>query len=276
MTYYLYIDVVFFINGIMDILILIVLKKILKLHTTAGKVVLAGILGALWACFIAVFPVFPRFLEGIFTYTVINGLMVKVAFSLKTFREICHAAAGFFLSALMLGGAIYSLLQYTRAGYYIEHLLSGNLINSLPLFILILLAAGSGYFCVYIWHTITSWCGHKNNLFQVTLYYQENCIKIVGLMDTGNRLYEPVTHKPVSIMTASAGRKLCQTVTNVCYIPYQSVGTKSGMLPAIYLDRIEIEQDGIVKEIMKPLVAFYSQELSPAGEYKILLHQELL
>lgn len=276
MSYDFYIDVFFFMNAVMDILILVVLSKMMKLHTTAGKVIISGMVGALWACILVLCPIMPRVIESILTFTLISGLMVKITFSPKDVRELCHQTVGFFISAVLLGGIIVALLQYTRAGYYIEQLISGNLIQSIPMFIILLLAAGSGLFCVYIWHMITAWYRHKRNLYQVTLYYQGNSVKTLGLLDTGNRLYEPTTHKPVSVITASLGLRLCQRVSNVCYIPYQSVGTKSGMLPAIYLDQMEISQDGDIKKIIKPLVAIYNQALSPSDEYEMLLHEEMV
>ena len=276
MTYYLYIDVIFFINCVMDLLILYILKKLLKLQTTLMKMMIASIVGALWACFVVLFPFLPRILEWIFTYTLISGIMIRIAFSPPNIKSLCTGIAGIYLSAVILGGIMYGLYQYTRTGRYIEHLLNGEIVESIPMLVLILIAAGGGWLGIYLWKTIVTCYKHKKNIYQVTLYYRGKSIRTVGLMDTGNRLYEPTTQKPVSIMTDVTARKLCQTVASVCYIPYQAVGTKSGLLPAIYLDELEIEQDGIKRIVKKPLIAIYSQSLSPYGEYQILLHEELI
>ncbi len=56
-------------------------------------------------------------------------------------------------------------------------------------------------------------------------------------------------------------------------MPYQSVGTQNGVLPAVFLDRMEIEQEGGSYTVEKPLVAITKQPLSPSGEYQILIQK---
>ena len=57
------------------------------------------------------------------------------------------------------------------------------------------------------------------------------------------------------------------------YVPYQSVGTSRGILPAVFIDRMEIEQEGGRYSLEKPLIAITKQELSPSGEYQILIQK---
>ena len=67
--------------------------------------------------------------------------------------------------------------------------------------------------------------------------------------------------------------RLCPTVKGVVYVPYQSVGTTSGILPAVFIDRMDIEQEGGRYSLEKPLIAITKQELSPSGEYQILIQK---
>ena len=67
--------------------------------------------------------------------------------------------------------------------------------------------------------------------------------------------------------------RLCPAVKGVVYVPYQSVGTSHGVLPAVFIDRIRVEQEGQVYCLEKPLIAITKQGLSPSGEYQILIQK---
>ena len=90
---------------------------------------------------------------------------------------------------------------------------------------------------------------------------------------TGNRLREPVSSQPVHVAAAGVMKQLCPSVKGVVYVPYQSVGTSRGILPAVFIDRMEIEQEGGRYSLEKPLIAITKQELSPSGEYQILIQK---
>ena len=56
----------------------------------------------------------------------------------------------------------------------------------------------------------------------------------------GNHLVEPVTGKPVSIIAAADAKRVWERGRQASDDPYRAVGTKSGMLPGILFDRMEI------------------------------------
>lgn len=273
-TYNLYIDVLFFVNFIMDFLLLVILRKVLKYHGSYMRMVSAGSLGAVWAVFAAAFPLLPRAIEAIITYVLISALMVKTAYGLKGVREIARGVIGLYMTAVMMGGTIYALYQHTKAGYYVEQLIRGHVEEAMPLGIWFLLMAG-GYFGIrFIWFWVIKARTEKNNLYQVTLRYRGKAKIITALMDTGNHLYEPVTHKPVHVVTYEALKNLCESVSTVIYIPFSSVGKRRGMMPGIFLDEMEVRQGEEVFTLMRPLVAVCLEPLSPSGEYQMLLHEE--
>lgn len=74
--------------------------------------------------------------------------------------------------------------------------------------------------------------------------------------DSGNRLVEPVTGKPVSIIAAADAKEFGSEPAGVLMIPYRAVGTKSGILPGILFDRMEIT-DGENRSVRidRPVVA---------------------
>lgn len=275
MTYNLYIDVVFFINFVMDYLLLCILRIILKEKTTWLRMAAGSGAGALWACIVTVWPVLPRALEGLVTYTVISILMIKLSFQIKGVREVIKAVLGLYLSAVTLGGGIYALYQHTRAGYYVEQLIRGGGMDSAPAAILLLCAAGVYTGLNGIWLVISEVRQRQSHIYSVTLSYQGRTETVSALLDTGNHLYEPVTHKPVHIITAEVLEGLCEQVTAIIYIPYHAIGTEEGILPGVFLDSMMVGQGEKKITITKPLVAISKQPLSPSGEYQMLLNEDL-
>ena len=59
------------------------------------------------------------------------------------------------------------------------------------------------------------------------------------MADSGNRLVEPVTGKPVSIIAAADAKEFLGEKAGVLMIPYRAVGTENGMLPGVLFDRME-------------------------------------
>lgn len=93
-----------------------------------------------------------------------------------------------------------------------------------------------------------------------------------GLIDTGNRLKEPVSGRPVHVAVREVIEAISPRIQGVTYIPYRSVGGE-GLLPAVTLDEIKVEQQGNCYTLARPLVAVVKQPLSPKGEYEVLIQE---
>lgn len=270
----LYIDVLFLVNFIMDLFILSIVRRGMKYPMIRWRIILGSALGAVWAVTVTAFPVFPQIVEMIMTYFVISILMVTTAFNLKKPKEIGKAVSALYLSALVIGGIMSALYQHTKAGYYIEQILRGNGRGAIPFYRLIFLAAGTYFGIRALLRWILPMMKEKSNFYEVTMHYKGKEKKVIALLDTGNRLFEPVSRKPVHVVTYEAVKELCESVSEVIYIPFGSVGKSSGTMPGIFLDEMEIRQGDVVKVIKKPLIAVCKKTLSGKGEYQMLLHEE--
>ncbi|MFR3752109.1 MAG: sigma-E processing peptidase SpoIIGA [Enterocloster sp.] len=84
-----------------------------------------------------------------------------------------------------------------------------------------------------------------------------------------------MSSQPVHVAAAGVMKQLCPSVKGVVYVPYQSVGTSRGVLPAVFIDRIGGGAGGLAGTALeKPLIAITKQELvSPQGEYQILIQK---
>lgn len=268
----LYIDVLFCINFTMDFLVLSIVRRGLKHRFRPWKMALSAGIGSVWAVFAAACPL-PLWLEAPITYGVVSSLMVMISFGLKGPKEIAQSVAALYLAAVMMAGIMEALYQHTAAGYYIEQFLRGNVHEAMPLFLFVLLALGAWFgIRAGLWEVL-SMARVKSHFYEVTLYYRGKEKRVKALLDTGNRLYEPISHQPVHVVTYEAVKELCESVAGVIYIPFGSVGT-SGMLPGIFFDQMEVRQGNQVKVIKKPLIALSKGALSKNGDYQMLLHEE--
>ena len=88
MYYELYIDVLFFINFIMNLLVLIMENKFLRYSASKFRLAAASALGAVWVCIVSVIHIFPPVVEKVITYLCISAVMVIVGFGLRKWKEI--------------------------------------------------------------------------------------------------------------------------------------------------------------------------------------------
>ena len=253
MTYVVYFDVLFLINFVMDCLVLNLLRIILKGQTTWYRIAMAGAAGAVWACMAVACAFLPRWAAALISWLGVGVLMIKITFSIQTWQELIKYLAGLYLATACLAGAAYGLYQHTRMWIWYT--------------------AGAYALSLALWRIFLQIRQRVRHYYPVTLYYGGQSNQVTALLDTGNHLYEPVSHRPVHILDYRVSQSLCPQAAGVVFIPFHSVGAK-GMLPGIYLDSMVIGQGQKCVTINKPLVAISRQPLSPGGEYQMLLHEE--
>lgn len=276
MVYTVYIDVVFAVNTIMDMVVLAILNRVLSYRTTKRRLLAGAVIGGIWSCVVSVAPGLPPVVEILGTYVAVSSLMAIAAYHLSDVREVVKSVAGIYLVSVVLGGVMLMLYEHTKAGYYAVRILQAGEGLGIPLLAWMFMIAGSVLACYGFSGGIRGLIrsmAHRRDLCKVILKYGEKEEAVTGLMDTGNLLREPVSGQPVHVAAYSLMRRLCPSVKGVVFVPYQSVGTSHGILPAVYIDRMEVEQEGRKYCLEKPLVAITKQSLSPSGEYQILIQK---
>ncbi len=100
--------------------------------------------------------------------------------------------------------------------------------------------------------------------------------QIKGFIDTGNGLSDPVSGDPICIIDKSTAKKLLEkeTVKNIRYIPYRTIGNAEGVLPIIRVDRLRICGEQTC-EIKQPLLGISEEKVSIRGEYEMILNPNL-
>ena len=263
MYYELYMDVFFLENFMMDYLILFTAGKILHCTATQWRIFLGAAFGSLLTCLGILLPE-KNICYAVFKWTWLyigaGAGMVLIGLKIKKVRGFLKAMAVLGISGILFGGAMGLMKPYFR--------------RSLSLFLVLSvcsyqLVRGGLALLDYLRYIREYRC-------EATLYRNETVYKVNALIDTGNRLREPVTGKPIHIVSKDFAGKCWgkQPPGKIRYVPFTSVGQKDGLLPVIELDRMYI-QGKKAFWVENPLVGISQEKLSEHGDYEIILNSEI-
>lgn len=309
-----YVDVIFIINFIMDILLLLIVKKIIKCKNRLIRLLCGAGIGAIGACILAVIPKLNGLIQFLFAYVIICFAMILISFGYKKLAETIKAVILLYITTFFLGGVINSLYYHSMIGYYFEELIQGRLFQNqnMTYFVLVIMVGAAAIRIFII--TLKNLRSGDLQTYEIELSYGDKCIRIIGLLDTGNNLYDPIYGKPVIIAEYSAleplltvhQRNLLQVMSdtldgkhtsvnekdnslensilqdeekehfNIMMIPYHSIGKKNGMLPAIVMNRVVIfnGDEKIYNE--KVYTAVSRGKFTKQKEYQVILHRGIM
>lgn len=259
MYYELYVDVFFLVNFMMDFLLLLLVKKILKCSATHGNICLGSFVGSLITCLVIVLPVKSTVLKLILFHIVINTVMIYISLRVQTLREMIRAWIALYIGGFLLGGVFTYFQQYLKIGS------------------LFFTVAVCSYWIVQgIWSFIV--CIQKVNQKEcdVTLYWNGQKCTLHALIDTGNSLSDPLTKQPVCIVEQVAVEKWLQEseIKKLRRIFFHSIGKDCGTLPVLEVEKMCIHNE---KEcwVMKPIIALCEDRISADGEYGMILNPDI-
>lgn len=294
-----YIDLIFLVNVVMDFVILFVLKELLKEQASIQRLSIAAAIASFGSCITIVISV-PAFVRFLFLYVVVSSVVLKIAFRIKGIRDFLIKLAGFFGIAFFLDGFLNFLYYRLRAEEYYKKLFAHTVFQGVPIIYLVagiggilLLSPFMSFICTQIREKILL-------LRHVEMKNQGRCVKGIGLLDTGNMLFDPLSGEPVMIAEFSWIKELFtvkQQLALVSYmkmnqrlqfkddseseimkirmIPFHSMGEDKGMLVAVRLDSILIGAKSDGKCLENVLIGLYPGKLSEHEKYQVILHNHL-
>ena len=260
MYYELYIDVLFLVNFMMDYILLLITRKILKCPATHGNICIGALAGSLLTCLIVAVPIPYAFVKFILFHTVVNIVMIKTGLRIRWDRMFLKALIMLYISGFLVGGIFEYLNQYVRAG---------------SLFFAIAIA--SYYISSGILSFLTRVLHIGEYRFEVVLHQGGRECRVHALLDTGNRLKDSMTGKAVSIIGRQTAEELFEDaqLQGIRYIPYHSVGKKTGVMPVVVLDKLCILSEKEEQWVEKPLIGISEDEISAGGEYEMILNPDI-
>lgn len=256
MYYEFYLDVYFLENLFMDLLIIRIAGKILRQPFRISRWLLAGLIGAFGACMLVIMPLGRSVPVTLLGSGVLGILMVKAGFGIKK-KMLFKGILVLYLTAFVLGGIFQMLFPY------------------LPIPVIV---TGGISFLVLVW--LLDCCkkmkSKTQEIYQVTLSLKGKTATVQALRDTGNRLKEPYSGRPVSVSDYLSLKELIDGSAGVMLIPYHSVGKSSGLLPGITFDYMIIAREDMPVRIEHPVIAVSKEPVSTGGEYQMILNPVLI
>lgn len=258
----IYLDVYFCFNFLMDFFVIFFTGILIKNNKKLLRIVCSAIIGASYSVVILVLNYTEAgvvyHLGGIkklLTYIVVVYLMVLVAFGKHRLRAMLRHMILVYVITFILSGII-NMIYYSSGAKK----LSATKVIVITIVVEIAL--------VYIFKVRQNREGILS-YYSVTIAVGNKKIDVIGLVDTGNCLVEPVTKKPVSIIESSS---LGFIPEKILFVPYNSVGKKHGIIQAFVADYILIKG----KKIEKQIIAIHRGNFSGSKDYQLILHPKIV
>lgn len=262
--YELYIDVFFCINFMMDYILLALLRRMLPCTATRGSIAAGAAAGAALACAVICLPIPYAFLKLLLFHSLVNGVMLKIGLKVGWGRDFLKAFVFLYIGGFLLGGVMTVLRQYLRAGSLF--------------FVLALL----GYYVSSgVLTLLEALMRRKGTERTAVLIRGERQCRVRALLDTGNRLYEPLSGRPVSIIAQETGELLGlgkdeEGAGSIGRVAYHAVGTAAGELEVYALDEMRLYEENAGKAALVrfPLVAVCAEGLEHSA-YGMILNPDI-
>ncbi len=225
----IYVDLVFFLNGAYDFLLLLTVNLALKRFAKLKRILGASLLGAL-SLIILFLPLSPMLL---FLFKVgVSIIMVLIAYGYKDPKYFFRNLSYLYMCSIILGGFLYFLntqFSYSVQGLVFIH--DGFSINYLVLLIISPLILGA-----YL-RELKKIKKLYNYTYQVKIVFKnQKVITCQGFLDSGNKLKDPVTHKYIILVEPGI---MPRGKLIPMYVPFKTVA-EEGLLECFAINYIEI------------------------------------
>lgn len=247
----MYLDVLWLLNFLVDLLLLIATNRLAGYPTQWRKTLAGAALGGFYGSLCVLPGLF--FLSATFWRLIFLGFIGCVAFGLR--KDALRRCVLFTILSMALGGIA---LGIGRNG-----------------FLSVLICAVM--VCMMCVFGLRGKLGNK--FVPIEIYYNGKCHQFTALIDTGNLLTDPITGQQIIIVSSKLGCKILgqgnipffDPVSAIQYIrggrlvPYHTVGTEKGLLAAKRFENVKIG-----KWCGECLVAFSAQNLGKGQSYEAL------
>ncbi len=266
MQYIIYIDKVWLMDFVLSTYLLFLVRQACGLKNSFLRLTAASAAGASLFIVILLLPG-AGFLTKLFLQAVcVNPLLLKAAFSFRTKEMVVKAYICMNGCGILLGGMVACLSGYLPGMRSKPDLWRVLLVSTV--------AAALVSLCLYI--------GRKRKrggrLYAVKLDFYGEMLMCRGLADSGNSLYEPYGRRPVCVLDGQAAGGLLEKVPpeKRYLVPFHSIGKRHGLLFAVELPCMEVDDGEEKRVFQKVVVALSDEPLTGKTEYQMLLHPEFV
>lgn len=287
---YVYGDVLFALNFVFDFALLWFIRRYGGLRAPTWRLWLAAGAGAGYA----LLTVFPGWWGSAPVRLLAPLPLMLVAFAPLSPAQAVRGLAFWYAGALLFGGAAFAIA-------YARQVLANGLGLAMPVPWWIPVAGAAAGACLfrYFWQRRQS--AAAGPLCEIEIGLNGATVSLVGLVDTGNQLRDPLGDLPVVVAECDALARLLPAGLLAIYragqdedlgrigeclsgsalaprlrlIPFTSVGRQSGILLGFRPDLIRVRASGATSAHTDAVVCLYRGTLAHDGTYQALLHPDL-
>lgn len=291
-----YIDVLMVENILMNFMLLYAVNRFCKCKASILRLSLASFFGALYI--LTVFLPELYVLYSLSMKIIISIIMIIIAFSPYTLRQIVKLLLLFYITAFLACGAIMGVFYLSDMNVEV---VNGNFsINNISAYHIIIGSIVAISIVKVAFDFLENHYSMEKRRIKLDVFQDGKKCELNALVDTGNTLRDPLTgnHVIVAFINAISPIMPSEVQQSICFsknydelnevlidssvkkririIPFKALGTENGVLTALRVDYVVVKykkQNIIVKDV---LIALYEKPISEDGSFDALAYPELL
>lgn len=233
-----YLDLIFFINFMFDLLLLMTVSIECKVFSKKRRLFTSAFLGSL-STFLLFLPLNN---VSLFLFKlVISIIMIFVGFKVTSKELFFSLIKSLYGNSIILGGLIYFLnnqFSYKQEGFIFIH--DGTSVNLIIILI-------SSPIIFYLYHKMVVEEKKKRNLLhRVSIKYKKDFINTLGFLDTGNNIKDPYQKRSVILIDSS---QINLNIEEAILVPFKTVDS-NGLLKCVEIEELRIDDKLITNKYL--------------------------
>ena len=236
----IYVDVLIFVNIIINYLILSITKRYLHIDAKVYRLIISSVVSSLSSLLI-----FLKVYNEIYSFSVkllVCVIMVFIAFKLKSFKEFYTYSVTLFIVTVIFSGFMITIYNVFKP----QNMFIINDIIYFEFNPIVMIAISFIIYLIVLLITKLFSEKVKNTIVHVKIYINEHEYYCKGKIDTGCNAVEPFSGSPIIIVEKSILNTDNFEFKRI--VPYKTVNGESIMY-AVKAQKVEIDKENINKEI---------------------------
>lgn len=277
----IYADTIFLENLIINYVILYVTTLLKKIKVPNFRILISSICGSIYA-------IISIGNNNIFNKLILSIIMIIIIFPTNNLKKIVEILVVFYLISFTTGGTAIALSYFIQDNKM--NLVDGIVIVEFPILVSSMGVIIGIFLIVFTLKNIKQRISKKDIIYDMEIFFINESIKIKALLDTGNMLKDPLTQRPVVVVTKRClkrilpeeffldmeyilgGDRIGKIESKIKIIPFNSLGNEHGILLGVKSNKIIV--DNI--EIKDVIIGIYEKEFSKTRRYDALIGIDLL
>ncbi|MDR4996747.1 sigma-E processing peptidase SpoIIGA [Bacillus altitudinis] len=298
----IYLDVIWLLNFCFDLLLLLLTAFILKRQVKKRRYMLGALIGS--SIVLLLFTPFTMVVSHPLGKLLFSVFIVLATFGFQRFRSFFQNLFAFYFVTFLMGGGMIGVHSFLQTNTVIQDglLISQNYGFGDPISWLFIL---TGFPAIWLFSKKRlGEVGTKKRQYDeqvlVELHIHGETIRLKGLVDSGNQLYDPMTKTPVMIvqvdhLTAICGEPFIELMKQfhpvevmqkiddqfplldrLRLVPYRAVGHDHGFLLCLKPDTVFIYSKTHMIQPARCFVGLSLSGLSADQKFQSIIHPDML